>query len=284
MDLMSRRDIFLHKKLKDQQVLQLHTRLHYLDQENKKKERQIEQRQRQAELAFENQIQSKHLNLQSRLQGCAEKIQKSIKVKAMHDETAQRKHSLYLSMRSKRKISARRVRKDKEQYEGLRSHIVTQDLLEQRFRAESQLKENQIKSHIRNNEAGRIDSQIQAMEVKKKRKLDDVNLLKTREQQIKHLAVAEKLLLDRLHSTIQHEDRVLNYLRQQRTKQNDIIQRVGTLDVEQFTRVLLSSNNSPKKSRARHKKYRSVALKSSDNTARLAAQGEGDGSAQNMDS
>lgn len=36
---MSRRDIYLHKQLKNQQVLQLHTRLHYLDQENKKKQR-----------------------------------------------------------------------------------------------------------------------------------------------------------------------------------------------------------------------------------------------------
>ena len=74
MDQMSRRDIFLHKKLKDQQVLQLHTRLQYLVQENKKKARQIETAQKKAELAFENQIQSKHLNLQSKLQGCAEKI------------------------------------------------------------------------------------------------------------------------------------------------------------------------------------------------------------------
>lgn len=55
-DMMSRRDIFLHKKLKDQQVLQLHTRLHYLDQENKKKERQIEEARKRAELQFENQM------------------------------------------------------------------------------------------------------------------------------------------------------------------------------------------------------------------------------------
>ena len=54
MEGMTRRDIYLHKKLKDQQVLQLHTRLHYLDQENKKKRRQIEEKRKQAELTFEN--------------------------------------------------------------------------------------------------------------------------------------------------------------------------------------------------------------------------------------
>ena len=99
------------------------------------------------------------------------------------------------------------------------------------------------------------------MEVKKKRKLDDMNLLRTREHQIKQLAAAERLLLDRLHGTIQTEDKVLNHLRAQRTKQNTIIHKLDTLDVERYTRQLLFSNgNSPKKARIRHKKYRSVAL------------------------
>lgn len=220
MEGMTRRDIYLHKKLKDQQVLQLHTRLHYLDQENKKKRRQIEEKRKQAELTFENQIQTKHLSLQKRLQGCAEKIRKSIKVKHVHDETIRRKQLLSQSYLNNKNYSAKKVRREKEKIDDIRNQMMTQDMLEQKIRAESQHKETIIKTHLRSNQSGKIDLQIQAMESKKKKKLDDIEQLKTRDCQIKQLALAEKLLLDKLHHTIQNEDRVLSKLNTQKAKQN----------------------------------------------------------------
>ena len=62
--------------------------------------RQIEEKRKMAEQAFENQIQSKHLSLQKRLQGCADKIKKSIRVKEVHDETIKRKQLLSQSYMS----------------------------------------------------------------------------------------------------------------------------------------------------------------------------------------
>lgn len=70
------------------------------------------------------------------------------------------------------------------------------------------------------------------MELKKKKKIEDMQLLKTRDNQIKQLAVAEKFLLDKLHHTIQNEDRILTEINNQKAKQNMILEKVGKLDVE----------------------------------------------------
>lgn len=68
--------------------------------------------------------------------------------------------------------------------------------------------------------------QIQAMEVKKKKKMDDLHLLKMRDSQIKKLAVAEKHLLEMLHSTMQSEDRILAQLHNQKVRQSLILEKV----------------------------------------------------------
>ena len=138
--------------------------------------------------------------------------------------------------------------------------MLTQDMLEQKVRAESQHKESLIKAHLRNNESGKIDLQIQAMEAKKKKKLDDIELLKTRDFQIRQLAVAEKYLLDQLHHTIQNEDRVLTKLQNQRMKQNMILEKVGKLDIEMYTKKLLFKSSKKSIRNSLRRKNRSIVL------------------------
>ena len=77
---MSCRDINLANTLREQQVLQLHTRIEYLKHEERKKQMKIDQMQKLAHKTLEFQLENKNLQMRKKIMDQIEFLDKKATV------------------------------------------------------------------------------------------------------------------------------------------------------------------------------------------------------------
>mmetsp|Transcript_28580 Transcript_28580/g.43206 ORF Transcript_28580/g.43206 Transcript_28580/m.43206 type:complete len:149 (-) Transcript_28580:574-1020(-) len=134
---MPHRDLMEHKKLRERQVMQMQTRIQYLQEEEKKKVRMMEDLQRHTEMVLKFRFETKNLHLKKKLLERASVIEKKSMVQQRRKEHASTVARMSYDFASQRTLDASLTRKESKKLDRIKlssSIQVIQDHMKKRDR------------------------------------------------------------------------------------------------------------------------------------------------------